>query len=64
MGKHMRKLFSADQVKEEFRRYLAPADRSRSSIGNAQDSKGQFFKLLKLYRDRPESFSLQPARTK
>jgi hypothetical protein len=23
MGKHLRKLFSADQVEEEFRRYLA-----------------------------------------
>jgi hypothetical protein len=56
MGKHLRKLFSADQVKEEFRRYLAPADRSRSSIGNAQDSKAAVLQVVETLPGQAREF--------
>ena len=62
MGKHLRKLFSADQVKEVFRRYLARQIGVDQASAMLKIRRRQFFKLLKLYRDRPESFSLQYAR--
>ena len=62
MGKHLRKLFSADQVKEVFRRYLARQIGVDQASAMLKIRSRQFFKLLKLYRDRPESFSLQYTR--
>jgi hypothetical protein len=62
MGKHLRKLFSADQVKEVFRRYLARQIGIDQASAMLKIRRRQFFKLLKLYRDRPESFSLQYTR--
>ena len=62
MGKHLRKLFSADQVKEVFRRYLARQIGVDQALAMLKIRRRQFFKLLKLYRDRPESFSLQYTR--
>jgi hypothetical protein len=62
MGKHLRKLFSADQVKEVFRRYLARQIGVDQALAMLKIRRRQYFKLLKLYRDRPESFSLQYAR--
>jgi hypothetical protein len=62
MGKHLRKLFSADQVKEVFRRYLARQIGVDQASAMLKIRRRQFFKLLKLYRHRPESFSLQYTR--
>jgi hypothetical protein len=62
MGKHLRKLLSADQVKEVFRRYLARQIGVDQASAMLKIRRRQFFKLLKLYRDRPESFSLQYTR--
>ncbi len=62
MGKHLRKLFSADQVKEVFRRYVARQIGVDQASAMLKIRRRQFFKLLKLYRDRPESFSLQYTR--
>jgi hypothetical protein len=62
MGKHLRKLFSVDQVKEVFRRYLARQIGVDQASAMLKIRRRQFFKLLKLYRDRPESFSLQYTR--
>jgi hypothetical protein len=62
MGKHLRKLFSADQVKEVFRRYLARQIGVDQASAMLKIRRRQFFKLLKLYRDRAESFSLQYTR--
>jgi len=62
MGKHLRKLFSADQVKEVFRRYLARQLGVDQASAMLKIRRRQFFKLLRLYRDRPESFSLQYTR--
>ena len=62
MGKHLRKLFSADQVKEVFRRYLARQIGVDQASAMLKIRRRQFFKLLKLYRDRPESFSLHYTR--
>jgi hypothetical protein len=62
MGKHLRKLFSVDQVKEVFRRYLARQIGVDQASALLKIRRRQFFKLLKLYRDRPESFSLQYSR--
>jgi hypothetical protein len=62
MGKHLRKLFSVDQVKEVFRRYLARQIGVDQASAILKIRRRQFFKLLKLYRDKPESFSLQYTR--
>ena len=62
MGKHLRKLLSADQVKEVFRRYLARQIGVDQASAMLKIRRRQFFNLLKLYRDRPESFSLQYTR--
>jgi len=62
MGKHLRKLFSVDQVKEVFRRYLARQIGIDQASAILKIGRRQFFNLLKLYRDKPESFSLQYTR--
>ena len=62
MGRHLRKLFSIDQVKEVFWRYLARQIGVDQASAMLKIRRRQFFKLLKLYRDRPESFSLQYTR--
>ena len=62
MGKHLRKLFSVDQVKEVFRRYPARQIGVDQASAMLKVRRRQFFKLLKLYWDGPESFSLQYTR--
>ena len=62
MGKHLRKLFSADQVKEVFHRYLARQIAVDQASAMLKIRRRQFFKLLKLYRERPKSFSLEYTR--
>jgi hypothetical protein len=62
MGKHLRKLFSADQVKEVFRRYQARQIGVDQASAMLKIQRRQFFKLLKVYRQRPESFSLDYTR--
>jgi hypothetical protein len=62
MGKHLRKLFSADQVKEVFRRYLTRQIGVDQASAMLKIRRRQFFKLLKVYRQRPESFSLDYTR--
>jgi hypothetical protein len=62
MGKHLRKLFSVDQVKEVFRRYLTRQIGVNQASAMLKIRRRQFFKLLKLYRERPESFSLEYTR--
>ena len=62
MGKHLRKLFSADQVKEVFERYLSREIAVDQASAMLKIRRRQFFKLLKVYRERPESFSLDYTR--
>jgi hypothetical protein len=62
MGKHLRKLFSADQVKEVFQRYLSRQIGVDQASAILKIRRRQFFKLLKVYRERPESFSLDYTR--
>jgi hypothetical protein len=62
MGKHLRKLFSADQVKEVFRRYLTRQIGVDQASAMLKIRRRQFFKWLKVYRQRPESFSLDYTR--
>jgi hypothetical protein len=62
MGKHLRKLFSADQVKEVFRRYLARQIGVDQASAMLKIRRRQFFKLLQVYRQRPERFSLDYTR--
>jgi hypothetical protein len=62
MGKHLRKLFSPEQVKEVFRRYLARQIGVDQASAMLKLRRRQFFKLLKVYRQRPESFSLDYTR--
>lgn len=58
MGKHLRKLFSAEEVKEIFERYLSQEIGVEQALGLLKIRRRQFFKLLKVYRESPDSFSL------
>jgi len=62
MGKHLRKLFSADQVKEVFQRYLSRQIGVDQASAILKIRRRQFFKLLRVYREKPESFSLEYTR--
>jgi len=62
MGKHLRKLFTADQVKEVFQRYLSRQIGVDQASAILKIRRRQFFKLLKVYREKPESFSLEYTR--
>jgi hypothetical protein len=58
MGKHLRKLFSAKEVKEVFERYLSREIAVEQALALLKIRRRQFFKLLKVYRERPDGFSL------
>lgn len=58
MGKHLRKLFSVNEVKKVFERYLSQEIAVDQALAMLKIRRRQFFKLLKVYRERPESFSL------
>lgn len=58
MGKHLRKLFSAKEVKEIFERYLSKEIGTEQVLALLKIRRRQFFKLLKSYRESPEDFSL------
>ena len=62
MGKHLRKLFSATEVKEVFDRYLSQEIGVDQALAMLKIRRRQFFKLLKVYRERPDSFSLDYTR--
>lgn len=62
MGKHLRKLFSVDHVKEVFQRYLSREISVNQASAMLKIRRRQFFKLLNVYRERPESFSLDYTR--
>lgn len=59
MGKHLRKLFSDKEVKEIFERYISQEIGVEHAIAFLKIRRRQFFKLLKAYRDCPDSFSLE-----
>ena len=58
MGKHLRRLFSAGEVKEIFERYLSQEIGVEQGLGLLKIRRRQFFKLLKVYRENPDGFSL------
>ena len=58
MGKHLRKLFSVKEVKEVFERYLSKEIGLEHGLALLKIRRRQFFKLLKSYREKPDSFSL------
>lgn len=58
MGKHLRKLYSAKEVKEIFERYLLKEIGTEQALALLKIRRRQFFKLLKAYRESPDSFSL------
>ena len=58
MGKHLRKLFSVNEVKKVFERYLLQQIAVEQALAMLKIGRRQFFKLLKVYRERPEEFSL------
>jgi hypothetical protein len=62
MGKHLRKVFSVDHVKEVFERYLSREIAVDQASAMLKIRRRQFFKLLKVYRQRAESFSLDYTR--
>jgi hypothetical protein len=63
MGKHLRRLFSAEEVKEIFERYMSQEIGVEQALGLLKIRRRQFFKLLKVYRESPDSFSLDYKRT-
>jgi len=62
MGKHLRKLFSVNQVKKVFERYLSQDITVEHALAMLKIRRRQFFKLLKVYRERPDGFSLDYTR--
>lgn len=58
MGKHLRKLYSSKEVKEIFERYLSRETGIDQALALLKIRRRQFFKLLKAYRESPDSFSL------
>ena len=58
MGKHLRKLFSVNEVKKVFERYLSQEIAVEHALAMLKIRRRQFFKLLKVYRERPDGFSL------
>jgi hypothetical protein len=58
MGKHLRRLFTTDEVKEILKRYLSQEIGVEHALGLLKIQRRQFFKLLKAYRESPDSFSL------
>lgn len=58
MGKHLRKLFSVNEVKKVFERYLSQEITVEHALAMLKIRRRQFFKLLKVYRERPDGFSL------
>lgn len=62
MGKHLRKLFSVGEVKKVFERYLSQEIAVEHALAMLKIRRRQFFKLLKVYRERPDGFSLDYAR--
>jgi hypothetical protein len=58
MSKHLRKRLSAEQVKEVFERYLSQQIAVEQALAMLKIRRRQFFKLLKVYRERPDGFSL------
>jgi hypothetical protein len=62
MGEHLRKLFPVDHVKEVFQRDLSRGISVDQALAMLKIRRRQFFKLLKVYRERPEIFSLDYTR--
>ncbi len=58
MGKHLRKLFPVNKVKKVFERYLLQQIAVEQALAMLKIGRRQFFKLLKVYRERPKEFSL------
>ncbi len=58
MGKHLRKLFSVNEVKKVFERYLSQEIAVEHALAMLKIRRRQFFKLLKVYRERPDGFAL------
>lgn len=63
MGKHLRRLFTTDEVKEILKRYLSQEIGVEHALGLLKIQRRQFFKLLKAYRESPDSFSLDYKRS-
>ncbi len=57
MGKHLRKLFSVNEVKKVFERYLSQEIAVEHALVMLKIRRRQFFKLLKVYRERPDCFA-------
>lgn len=64
MGKHLRKLFSAKEVKGILKRYLLREIGVEHALALFKIKRRQFFKLLKVYRENPEGFSLEYKRNR
>jgi hypothetical protein len=62
MSKHLRKRLSAEQVKEVFERYLSQQTAVEQALAMLKIRRRQFFKVLKVYRERPDGFSLDYSR--
>lgn len=63
MGKHLRKRFSVEEVKEIFERYLSKEIDVEHVLALLKIKRSGFFKMLKSYREAPDDFSLEYKRS-
>lgn len=63
MGRHLWKLFSDQEVKDVFERYLSQEIGIEQALALLKIRRRQFFKLIKSYRECPGDFSLDHKRT-
>lgn len=59
MGKHLHKQFSEKEVKEVLERYLSKEIGVEHGLAMLKIKRRRFFDLLKVYRERPDEFSLK-----
>jgi len=58
MGKHLRKRFSVQEVKEIFERYLSREIGTEHVLALLKIGRRRFFDQIKKYREAPDAFSL------
>lgn len=59
MGKHLHKRFTVEEVKTVFEQYLSREIGVEQVLALLDTSRRRFFELIKIYRETPDSFSLE-----
>lgn len=64
MGKHLRKLFSSREVIDILKRYILKEIGVEQALGLLKIKRRRFFDVLRIYRGKPEAFSLDYQRSR